>query len=150
MSHESNVTTDALFSWTGGCWTATAWRGGWARSQTQHRFAGCCTGPCSAAAPGQLLDIINTPLGTGLSCTSPRLPKQQEKAFFICCIIVYNKSYQFQWPKGKFKSCVGFKHQHSLGSSWYLFSKSKERKYIHNSRKWRAGVPYLLMLSMSA
>lgn len=50
----------------------------------------------SAAAPGQLLDIINTPQGTGLSCTSPRLPKQQEKAFFICCIIVYNKSYQFQ------------------------------------------------------
>lgn len=46
----------------------------------------------TVAAPGQLLYSINTPLGTGLSCTSPGLLKQQEKAFFICCIIVYNNT----------------------------------------------------------
>lgn len=103
----------------------------------------------TAAAPGQL-HCINTPLRTGLSYTSPGLLKQQKKALFICCIIVYNRVTSFSDSKESLRAEWGSNIKHSLGSSWHLFSKSKEIKYTCNSWKLRVGMPYLLTLSMSA
>lgn len=100
-----------------------------------------------AAAPGQLLDIINTPLGTGPSCTFPGLPKQQEKAFCICCIIVYNNRVtSFSNSKESLRVVWGSNINTLYEAAGTLFSKSKERKYILIPENEE----YLLMLSMFA